>query len=83
MSIMKIQKLVVGIAAAAGLTLLGVGVANAADPPPRGAGWPGTAEPLDWPKSTAPASTVPATSTGFVDPGPGAPQGPFGGGPRW
>jgi hypothetical protein len=70
------RKLLVGVAAVASLTLLSLGAANATEPPP---GYPGSVEPLDLPGSNLPKTTP----TGFVDPGPGAPSGPFGGGPRW
>ncbi len=71
-----VRKVLVGAAAAASLTLFGLTAANATEPPP---GYPGTAEPLDWPGSNQPKTTP----TGFIDPGDGAPVGPYGGGPRW
>jgi hypothetical protein len=75
------RRRLVGLTAAAivAVTSVSAGVAAADDDlPPRAGGYPGTAEPLNWP-TTAP----PTTEKKFMDPGSGVPSGPYGGGPRY
>ena len=81
MNLNRTRRLLVSLTAAAVVTMTGVsaaGNASAEDLPPRAGGYPGTAEPLNWP-TTAP----PTTEKKFMDPGGGAPTGPYGSGPRY
>jgi hypothetical protein len=82
MRITRTGRVLATVAVAAVLGLAGTAAtgAGAAEPPPRAGGWPGTAEPLNWPP---PTTTTTTAEDGFIDPGPGAPGGPFGSGPRW